>query len=91
MAITRPPKPINTAAAQAFIEAAPDATVRKGVKKGKREQISHTLPTDLLARIDEAAEALNMSRAAFINMGVLQLLERGAIIDGRPKKDRATE
>lgn len=78
-----------------FIAGAPDAGTAaeppenkpsKRTKKGRRVQISHTLPEALLERIDAAAEALSMSRAAYLNMGAIQLLERGAVIDGAPRK-----
>jgi len=74
----------------AFVGQAPDSQPsgkpRKLTKKGRRVQISHTLPASLLERIDAAAEELSMSRAAYLNMGAIQLLERGAVIDGKPRK-----
>lgn len=80
------------AALMAFIAAAPDAKPTaapaaqpKGLMKGKKRQITHTIDQDLLDRIDEMAKDQGMSRAAIINMGASQLLERGAIIQGRPK------
>lgn len=95
MAIKKVPKPVTTndAAVAAFIGGAPDAEAggegknepRKGVRKGKRVQISHTISDDLLARVDAMASELGMSRAALLNMAALQLLERGAVIDGRPR------
>lgn len=89
MGIVKPPKPVDQKAADAFISGAPDAVgaeARKGVRKGKRVQISHTITDDLLARVDEMAQAQAMSRAGLINLAISQLLERGAVIDGNPRK-----
>lgn len=90
-----PTQPLDSAALARLIAGAPDsgaapeqptAKPRKRTKKGRRVQISHTLPEALLERIDAAAEELSMSRAAYLNMGAIQLLERGAVIDGNPRK-----
>jgi hypothetical protein len=62
-----------------FIGGAPDAIpppeVRKGVMRGKREQISHTLPPDLLAKIDEHAQLKGLTRAGLINLAVSEYLK----------------
>ena len=42
--------------------------LRKGVKKGKREQISLTIPPALLDRLDAVANRLALSRAGMINL-----------------------
>lgn len=80
MAITRPvvkQKP----GADSFINAAPDAGAveppkRKGVRKGKREQISLTIPPTLLDRLDAVAERLAQSRAGFINLAIVRAIEQ---------------
>ena len=77
MAITKPSnkKNQNTVVAEEFINAAPDGLPqRKGVKKGKREQISLTIPTDLLNQLDEVAEKLALSRASLINLAIVRAI-----------------
>lgn len=85
MAITRPSKKIEAqAAVDDFINAAPDASAatapaepaRKGVKKGKREQISLTIPPALLDRLDAVAARLAQSRAGFINLAIVRAIEQ---------------
>ena len=43
----------------------------KGVKKGKREQISLTIPPALLDRLDAVANRLALSRAGMINLAIV--------------------
>ena len=74
MAITMP----KSKAADNFISAAPDsgsAATRKGVTRGKREQITHTLPPELLAKIDAQAQTRGMTRAGFINYAISRALD----------------
>ena len=75
MAIKMP----KSSAAEKFIAAAPDAagvvTIRKGVPRGKREQITHTLPPELLAKIDAQAQSRGMTRAGFINYAISRALD----------------
>ena len=61
------PKP---ASAQSFIAGAPDAQPAKKdeLPDEHQKQISLKLPLDLLAKIDAAARALNLSRASWIKM-----------------------
>lgn len=81
MAITKRPttKQTTSTSVEKFIAAAPDATqpteVRKGVMRGKREQISHTIPPMLLARLDEKVEATGMTRAGLINQAIAKYLD----------------
>lgn len=86
MAITkRPPatstKPaIDPAAADRFIGGAPDAApaatpaaapvARSKVVVGKQLQVTFALPADLLVKVDQAAENLSISRAAFIKQAL---------------------
>ena len=62
-----------------FIAAAPDAGTkpveRKGVTRGRREQITHTLPPELLAKIDAQATSRGMTRAGFINFAISRALD----------------
>lgn len=74
MTITRPVKKPNVAA---FIDRAPDA-VRKGVMRGRKEQITLTIAPELLAKVDEIAARMGQSRAALINRAIYELAERVA-------------
>ena len=60
-------------------EAAPAAAVAdetiKRVMLGKQTQISLAMPLDLLARIDEQAARLSISRAAYIKQAVSRAVE----------------
>lgn len=82
MAITKRPAgsvkpPVN---AEQFIAQAPDAPAltdtpaapRKGLIRGKREQISHTMPPELLAKVDALAQAKGLTRAGLINLAVAE-------------------
>ena len=59
----------------AFIGKAPDAH-RKGVIRGRKEQITLTIAPDLLAKVDEMASRMGQSRAALINRAIYELAER---------------
>ena len=72
MAITKPVKPTT----EAFIAAAPDA-VRKGVMRGRKEQITLTISPELLARVDRMASRMGQSRAALINLFIYRGVEGG--------------
>jgi hypothetical protein len=61
--------------AEAFIGRAPDAP-RKGVVRGRKEQITLTVAPELLARIDALAGRMGQSRAALINRAIYELAER---------------
>ena len=64
--------------ADAFINAAPDSTAGKSTTapaktnrmKGNQMAITFTLPPELLAKVDEAAGSLSISRAAFIKQAL---------------------
>jgi hypothetical protein len=60
----------------AFISKAPDAVGRKGVIRGRKEQITLTIAPDLLAKVDELASKMGQSRAALINRAIYELAER---------------
>jgi hypothetical protein len=82
MAITKPkPKPAPTA--DEFISGAPDAEAspKKGVKKGNKQQISLTIAPALLEKIDGLAEELGQSRAAVINLAIYRAVEHGLLKD----------
>lgn len=81
MAVTkRPPtKKAMEKSIEKFIAAAPDATpppqARKTLMRGKREQISHTIPPALLARLDKQVEATGVTRAGLINQAISKYLD----------------
>lgn len=77
MAITKPKKKTEI---EDFIAAAPDAP--RGVKKGRRLQISLTIAPALLDKVDRLAAKLGQSRAALINMAIYRAVEHGLRIDG---------
>jgi Ribbon-helix-helix protein, copG family len=62
---------------EAFIGSAPDAR-RKGVIRGRKEQITLTIAPELLAKVDEMASRMGQSRAALINRAIYELAERVA-------------
>ena len=57
------------------LRAAPDAPTRKGVKKGRKEQITLTLTPELLNKVDGLAQRMGQSRAAMINLAIFRLIE----------------
>lgn len=75
---TAPAPTVTESEAEKFISGAPDSapmsTARKGVQRGKREQISHTLPHELLALLDESAKAKGLTRAGLINLAISEYL-----------------
>lgn len=91
MAITkRPPAPtqpvMDPAAAERFISGAPDAApaaaapapvavARSNVIKGNQVQVSFALPGDLLVKVDQAADNLSISRAAFIKQALSRAVQ----------------
>jgi hypothetical protein len=54
---------------------APDAA-RKGVIRGRKEQITLTIAPELLVKVDEIANRMGQSRAALINRAIYELAER---------------
>jgi len=49
----------------------------KGIKKGHKRQISHTIAPDLLQWVDEAACEYGMARAGVINLCLAKARKRG--------------
>ena len=89
MAITKKPPTLGTttAAADAFISGAPDAAAAtpeapRRVRKGRKVQITLTIAEPLLDRVDELAGQIGQSRAAVINLAVMQILQSGLRIEG---------
>lgn len=48
---------------------------RGGLKRGRREQISHTIDPELLEKVDRAARAMGQTRAGFINMAIFRAVQ----------------
>lgn len=65
----------DTRNVEGFIGKAPDAG-RKGVIRGKKEQITLTIAPELLAKVDALAGRMGQSRAALINRAIYELAER---------------
>ena len=93
MALTKRPAstmkpPVDPVAADRFISGAPDAATaaavatpqapRSNVARGKQVQVSLAMPPDLLVKVDQAADDLNITRAAFIK----QALSRAVMAEG---------
>jgi gamma-glutamyl:cysteine ligase YbdK (ATP-grasp superfamily) len=79
MAITKKPVKPTARTIETFISGAPDAPRR--VRKGRKVQITLTITEPLLLRIDELATQIGQSRAAVINLAVLQMLQTGLRIE----------
>ena len=83
MSIQRKPKTAQATAAQdAFIQGAPDASkaapaaaYEKGIPKGHKRQITLTIAPELLRKVDEVAKRTGQARAAVINMPIFRALE----------------
>jgi hypothetical protein len=85
LSITKRPKALPTQAspdADAFINAAPDASARRGrlgavtdARKNK-VQIAFTIDPDLLASVDAIARKKGLSRAGTISLACAELVER---------------
>jgi hypothetical protein len=61
---------------EAFIEKAPDGR-RKGVIKGRKIQISLTIPRELLDELDALARSVSQSRASLINLAIYNAVAGG--------------
>ena len=75
--IKRPLQPTTSGrTAEAFIQGAPDAATAAdtptspGVMLGKQRQVSLALPPELLAKVDEAARKLSLTRAGFMKLAL---------------------
>jgi hypothetical protein len=69
-----------SAAAEAFIQGAPDATAEaqpanQGVMLGKQRQVSFAMPPELLAKVDETARKLSLTRAGFMKLALTRAVE----------------
>ena len=93
MAITSKPKPKaavpaaaeNSAAAEAFISGAPDASKEPSARREVKKLISLKIAPTLLERVDQLAAELGQSRAAVINLAIHRAVERGLEFDGLGK------
>lgn len=91
MTVTRSPKNAKqkAEALEAFVAAAPDAGAEQaepakvpGFKQGNKQQITHTMTVDMLLRLETRRKELGLTRAAFINLAVNNMLENGASVAG---------
>ncbi|PLR29845.1 CopG family transcriptional regulator [Chimaeribacter californicus] len=86
MSITRPVKkpPISEHDQEKFINSAPDGSEvkKKGVMKGKKQQITFTIDPEVLEKLDARSAGEGVSRAALINIAIRQLLNKGATVGG---------
>jgi hypothetical protein len=61
--------------ANAFVEGAPDARPTRRMR-GRKAQLTLTLPPDLIARIDAAATRHRRSRASMVEVALDEWLQR---------------
>ena len=85
--VKKPRKPGGDAAVDSFISGAPDAKppskpAPRRVRKGNKVQITLTIAEPMLDRVDEMAAEIGQSRAAVINLAVMQMLQSGVRITG---------
>lgn len=81
---TQSPTPVpkaNEAALAAFIGSAPDGAPAAAPRKmiGKQTAISLALPPDLLAKIDQMAGSLSITRAGFIKQALTRAVNSESI------------
>jgi hypothetical protein len=82
-------KPVNEAALAKFIAGAPDAApaadappaarTKRLKMKGHQAQITFALPLELLDKVDDMAEGLSISRAAFIKQALTRAVNAESI------------
>lgn len=81
MSIVKPKPKAQAVQAAEFIDGAPDAkqqesVKRKGVIRGKKEQISLTIAPELLAELDALTGPMGQSRASLIGLAVYRFIEQ---------------
>lgn len=79
MAISKRPMAAKEVAQEQFIKGAPDSSTANKGKIGRKTAISLTIKAELLDVLDKMASDHGQSRAALINRGILELVQR----DGR--------
>ncbi len=79
MAIAKRPTAAKEVAQEQFIKGAPDSATSSKGKAGRKTAISLTIKAELLDILDQMASDHGQSRAALINRGILELVQR----DGR--------
>jgi hypothetical protein len=73
-------KPVDQV--EKFINEAPDGLKVPRFRRGNKAQITVTMNETLLDQVDMRAKQLGISRAAFISMAVVQVMEAGLHLDG---------
>lgn len=76
-----PPKkkaaaPVSDAAADAFIQGAPDGKGASQAKTSAKRPVTMNYPEDLLEQIDRTAAEMHMTRTTFVMQAVLNELKR---------------
>jgi hypothetical protein len=67
-----------------FINGAPDSTKQTaGLMAGRRRQITHAIFQEKLDALDAMSAQMGISRAALINIGIDQVLNRGVSFGGK--------
>ena len=69
-------RPTEIRKGEAFVNSAPPDANRKGVLRGRKEQITLTIAPELLGKIDDLARRMGQSRAALVNRAIYELAER---------------
>jgi hypothetical protein len=80
----RPPaKKATEKKIETFIASAPDSAKveaeKKPLMRGKREQISHTIPPDILEKLDKVAKMQGITRAGLINIAISEYIRKSGI------------
>ncbi|OYQ68994.1 hypothetical protein B9T13_10225 [Wohlfahrtiimonas chitiniclastica] len=79
MALTKKPSKIGI---DEFIENTTDIQANAKQTPKKRIQFTHTIDPLILERVDQKAQEMGLTRAALVNIFIINGLNKGAIIDG---------
>lgn len=62
-----------------YVITSPTGSYEKGIAKGHKRQISHTISPEVLRRVDETAAYSGRGRAAIINLSSYRFLESDSL------------
>jgi len=79
MALTKKPSKIGI---DEFIENTTDIQANAKQAPKKRIQFTHTIDPLILERVDQKAQEMGLTRAALVNIFIINGLNKGATIDG---------
>ncbi|MBS7829366.1 hypothetical protein J7554_09550 [Wohlfahrtiimonas chitiniclastica] len=79
MALTKKPSKIDI---DGFIGNTTDIQANAKPIPKKRIQFTHTIDPLILDRVDQKAQEMGLTRAALVNIFIINGLNKGAIIDG---------